>query len=67
MSEYDSLPRDELIEQLEARDWLLDHYRQMTDQLEEDVEHYEDCFEAAKATVERLRNARDTPDGFSHE
>lgn len=67
MSKYDSLDRNELIDQLEARDWLLARYRKMTDQLEEDVEHYEECFEEAKSTVERLRNARETPDGFSHE
>ena len=67
MSEYDSLPRDELIKQLEARDWLLARYRRMADQLEEDVEYYEDCFELAKIEVERLQNAKDTLDGFSHE
>jgi len=65
MSEYDSLSRDELIKQLEARDWLLNRYRRMTDQLEQDVEFYEASFEDAKDEVYRLRNTRDTPDDFN--
>jgi hypothetical protein len=59
MSEYDSLSRDELIRQLEARDWLLNRYRQLTDQLERDVEFYEDSFQDAKDEVYRLRNEKD--------
>lgn len=59
MSEYDSLSRDELIRQLEARDWLLNRYRRMTDELERDVEFYEASFEDAKDEVYRLRNDGD--------
>jgi hypothetical protein len=55
MSEYDSLSRDELIRQLEARDWLLNRYRRLADELERDVEFYEESFEDAKDEVYRLR------------
>ena len=60
MPEYDSLSREELIEQLEARDWLLGHYRRLNDQLEQDVEFYEESFGLAKDDVYRLRDERDT-------
>jgi hypothetical protein len=60
MSEYDSLSRDELISQLEAREWMLNRYRRLTDDLERDVEFYEDSFELAKDEVHRLRDERDT-------
>ena len=65
MSEYDSLSRDELIKQLETRDWLLSRYRGMTDQLEQDVEFYEASFEDAKGEVDRLRNTGDISDDFN--
>ncbi|TKX55575.1 hypothetical protein EXE44_15615 [Halorubrum sp. SS7] len=56
MSNYESLNRQELIEQLEARDWLLNRYRQTAEQLEQDIDFFEESFGDATAEVDRLRN-----------
>ena len=65
MPEYDSLSRDELIEQLEARDWLLGRYRRMTEQLERDIDFFEESFSDVTAEVDRLRDERDTDKQFA--
>jgi len=56
MSNYESLNRQELIEQLEARDWLLNRYRQTAEQLEQDIDFFEESLGDATAEVDRLRN-----------
>ena len=58
MSSYESLNRQELIEQLEARGWLLNRYRETAEQLEQDIDFFEESLGDATAEVDRLRNEK---------